>query len=274
MSCLLFNLAIEPLAVALRASPLRGLPIPGIADRLVTMLFADDTTVYLSADDDYAVLSGILERWCRASCAKFNTLKTEVIPFGSTESRSNVVTNRGQPGRTLRIPDDVRVLRDGESTRMLGAWIGNHADPTTAWNPVVSRIRANLERWNTRNVTMHAKKLLVGLELGSRTQFLAAAQGMPAAIEKELQTIVSRFMWGEGKKPAIAMSLLHQSVEEGGLGLLNLTRRNDAIHLMWLSKYLDFQNHRPKWAYLTDKLFANAADTPMFPTVSQMTSER
>ncbi|KAI9068534.1 hypothetical protein FKP32DRAFT_1526240, partial [Trametes sanguinea] len=82
MSCLLFNLAIEPLAHALRRSTLRGFQLPGIADRLITTLFADDTTVYLDKDDDYDDLLRILERWCRASGAKFNVNKTEHIPLG------------------------------------------------------------------------------------------------------------------------------------------------------------------------------------------------
>ncbi|KAI9059684.1 hypothetical protein FKP32DRAFT_1540696, partial [Trametes sanguinea] len=87
MSCLLFNLAIEPLAIALRNSALRGITIPGVDKRLLAALFADDTTIYLHIEDDYAALAGILELWCAAAGAKFNRGKTEVIPLGPAESR-------------------------------------------------------------------------------------------------------------------------------------------------------------------------------------------
>ena len=67
LSCLLFNLAIESLASMLQASQLRGFTIPGKADKLIAKLFADDTTVYLSQEDNYNDLTKILKIWCRAS---------------------------------------------------------------------------------------------------------------------------------------------------------------------------------------------------------------
>jgi hypothetical protein len=51
LSCLLFNLAIEPLACLIRNSNLKGIRIPGTDQDLVVSLFADDTSVYLSSAD-------------------------------------------------------------------------------------------------------------------------------------------------------------------------------------------------------------------------------
>ena len=88
LSCLFFNLAIEPLAASLRNSPdLEGFPIPGAATNDIVNLYADDTTVYLSESDRYDTLEYILTRWCRASGAKFNVEKTEVIPTGTKQHR-------------------------------------------------------------------------------------------------------------------------------------------------------------------------------------------
>jgi hypothetical protein len=56
--CLLFNLAIEPLANLLRKSDLNGYQIPG-SDKDLT-LFADDTTVVLAESDSYDTLLAIL----------------------------------------------------------------------------------------------------------------------------------------------------------------------------------------------------------------------
>jgi hypothetical protein len=44
LSCLLFNLAIEPLACLIQNSELKGVKIPGKEDNLIISLFADDTT--------------------------------------------------------------------------------------------------------------------------------------------------------------------------------------------------------------------------------------
>jgi hypothetical protein len=90
ISCLLFNLAIEPLAQMIRASDLQGFPCPDREDRIIAALFADDTTVCLSEEDNFAGLDNILEVWCKASGAKFNKGKTQVIPIGPETYRNRV----------------------------------------------------------------------------------------------------------------------------------------------------------------------------------------
>jgi hypothetical protein len=55
LSCLLFNLAIEPLACLIRNSELKGVNIPGKDGSLVISLFADDTKVFLSSEDDLEI---------------------------------------------------------------------------------------------------------------------------------------------------------------------------------------------------------------------------
>ncbi|KAF9018854.1 hypothetical protein BDZ89DRAFT_918478, partial [Hymenopellis radicata] len=87
LSCLLFNIAIEPLAAMLRDSNLEGYRVQGILDRIITTLFAADTTVFLSKNDKFSDLKKILDTWYAASGAKFNIKKTVIIPIGSIEHR-------------------------------------------------------------------------------------------------------------------------------------------------------------------------------------------
>lgn len=92
LSCLLFNLAIESLATSIWNSPnLSGFNIPGSNSRILINLYADDTTIYLSETDQYDTLQHILTTWCRASGAKFNLSKTEIIPLGTPEHRHNIL---------------------------------------------------------------------------------------------------------------------------------------------------------------------------------------
>jgi hypothetical protein len=51
-----FELAIEPLAEMLRRSDLKGYRVPETTKKLITSLFADDTTVYLTAKDKFSDL--------------------------------------------------------------------------------------------------------------------------------------------------------------------------------------------------------------------------
>ncbi|KAE9396834.1 hypothetical protein BT96DRAFT_780838, partial [Gymnopus androsaceus JB14] len=88
MSCLLFDLAIEPLAASIRKSDLKGFnDIPGVKEKLITNLFADDTTVFLNEEDGLEDLEKILDNWCMASTAVFNIAKTQILPIGKKEYR-------------------------------------------------------------------------------------------------------------------------------------------------------------------------------------------
>jgi exonuclease III len=148
LSCLLFNLAIEPLACAIRQSALKGIPIPGQERRLIVKLFADDTTVYMNSEDDLNDLRKILNTWCMASRAKFNITKTEVIPIGAPGYRIWAREARKLHGTHEEVQEAMRFSKDGEPIRILGAWIGNGIDNAVPWAPVVEKIERSLERWD------------------------------------------------------------------------------------------------------------------------------
>ena len=61
-TCLLFNLAIEPLGNMLhKSNALQGFQIPGKEECLKVTLFADDTMVYLKQNDEIKKLFEILK---------------------------------------------------------------------------------------------------------------------------------------------------------------------------------------------------------------------
>ncbi|RDX52285.1 hypothetical protein OH76DRAFT_1308092, partial [Lentinus brumalis] len=217
MSCLLFNLAIEPLATMMRRSTLRGFRIPGVVDRILAALFADDTTAYLHETDDYAVLTAILRGWCAASRAKFNEDKTEHIPIGTKAYRAEVLSRTSLTQISRSLPADARLVPDGAAVRSLGAWIGNQTDDTAPWDPILRTIEKQLERWNKRRPTMYGRKLAAGMEVGGRTQFLAKAQGMPDSILDKLDKLVTKFVWKGETKPRILKEMLCRPICEGGL---------------------------------------------------------
>ena len=155
MSCLLFNLAIELLACALQASQLTGMEIPGLAEQLITTLFADDTTVYLHKTDNYENLTDILATWCKASRAHFNAEKTKCIPVGTEEFRKGMYQQNSTSALGLSIPGTVRIIPDRTAVRSLGAWLRNGIDISELWNKILDVIATNLERWAQRKLTMY-----------------------------------------------------------------------------------------------------------------------
>ncbi|EPS92835.1 hypothetical protein FOMPIDRAFT_1137242 [Fomitopsis schrenkii] len=232
----------------LRQSALKGFNIPGAAERLVTALFADDTSAFLSKRDSWTGLWTILNTWCRASRAHFNDEKTEVIPVGTPAYRRRVLeTRRLEPddARDEMIPPNVHIAADGTPTRILGAWIGNEIEEMAIWTPTLEKVQLFLNRWKRCRPTMLGKRHIVQMGPGGITQFLASVQDMPPRAEKQLKKMIREFIWDSPTPPPVNMDTLCLPLAEGGINLLDIEARNQAIQVMWLKRYLDLGPKRP-----------------------------
>src|SRR6266404_4171167 len=254
--CLLFDIAIEPLACRLRNTrAIQGLSIPGLENSLRLTLFANNTNLFLSKDDNLDDAEAILQSWCKLSGAKFNIEKTEIIPIGSPEHRLRMTETRKLSGcKALPLSDHIKIMEDGTPVCILGAWIGNNIEESTAWEAILDKTKKKLTRWENIHPTPFGKRIITQAVVGGHTQFLTKAQGMPPNIEKAVTKLITDFMWGEDKKPRIAMDSLFKPLDEGGLQLLNIKARNEAIDLMWLKAYLNLTPTRPTWAIVTDTI--------------------
>jgi len=55
------------------------------------------------------------------------------------------------------------------------------------------------------------------------------------------------------------MDMLQRPVPEGGLNILDIKARNEAIKIIWLKTYLNFSPSHQKWATITDHIILAAA---------------
>jgi ribonuclease HI/exonuclease III len=256
LSCLIFNLAIEPLAEMLRSSGLEGFNIPGVVNRMIVSLFADDTTVFLSERDKYTDLWAILDNWCIAASAKFNISKTVIIPIGTSDFRHQIETTRQLSADQPPIPNNIHILTDGEPTRILGAWLGNKVDGLTPWPTVIEKIEHTLERWDRLHPPMEIRRHIINMVVMGMSQYLTKVQGMPKSIEKHLLHTTMNFMWNGKKRHSVNSDTLEQSKNNGGHKLINLTDRNKAIQITWLREFLKSGSDRPSWAFIAEALMA------------------
>jgi len=264
LSCLLFDLGIEPLAATIRTSPIQGIKIPNAPENIKCKLFADDTMVYLNEQDDLATLeTHALNPWCEVSGATFNIAKTEVIPIGTKEYRTTLLQTRRLNPTGDRIQENVRIAAEGQPVRVLGAWIGNGVDQATPWTPTIEKIAAHLKRWEANHPTTEGRRLITQMIIGGMTQYLAKVQGIPEAALKTLDRLIRNFAWNGDGKPTIAMSHMSLRAEEGGKKVLDIYARNEAIQLTWIQSYLKLGKDRPTWALVADVLLGN--DVPGEP---------
>ena len=138
------------------------------------------------------------------------------------------------------IQTDIRIAKDGEAIRSLGAWVGNKTVETRPWEPIIDLVHNDFERWKKVKPTPDGKRLIVQVVVGGRTQFLTKVQGMPDDIRIALSKEIKNFIWEEqSHAPPLSIEQLENDKEEGGIKLLNLKMRNEAIELMWLKEYLN-----------------------------------
>lgn len=205
----------------LRASPLIGFKIAGETERLVTSLFADDTTIYLSKDDHFNDLQNVLDKWCRVSGAKFNVSKTIILPIGAKEYRNMVSRTRSLDG-VHKFPADIHIAGEGEPVRILGSFVGNGVDQLSIWTSTNEKIESVLRQWDKSHPTQNGCRLIIGMEIGGHTQYLTRVQGMPKDVEQRLTRIISTFMWDGSNKPMVGLDTLHAPITQGGKKIMQL----------------------------------------------------
>ncbi|PBK83572.1 hypothetical protein ARMGADRAFT_890958, partial [Armillaria gallica] len=174
----------------LRQSDLQGFQVPGVEERIIATLFADDTTVFLAQYDNFEELTMILGDWCIASGAKFNIDKTEILPIGVPSHHDAVYHHRNSAGLDMtgsQIPEEIKVASDGEAVRTLGAWVGNGVKQADVWTRTLDKIEENLQRWELGHPTMEGRQLIILMVVSGMTQYLTKVQGMPQSIEKCLE---------------------------------------------------------------------------------------
>ena len=255
LSCLLFDIAIEPLAATIRASPdIQGIPIPGTRKQLKIKLFADDTTVFLNKSDSIEKLQTILADWCEVSGAKFNIEKTEIIPLGNATQRAATINARCLDDSSAPIPPNIHIARDGEPVRILGAWIGSNINQALTWAPILENVCKRLKRWGAARHSLEGRRLIIQMQVAGVTQYLTKVQGMPKDVETELNKQIRKFMWNYETTDTVNQSQMYAPHEKGGKKLLDIEARNKAIHLTWLKAYLNLGPDRATWTFFADAI--------------------
>ncbi len=85
------------------------------------------------------------------------------------------------------IPEDIKIAKDGEAVRTLGAWVGNKVKQVDVWTHTLDKIEENLGRWELEHPTMEGRQLIIIMVVGGMTQYLTEVQEMPTNIEKWLE---------------------------------------------------------------------------------------
>jgi ribonuclease HI len=253
MSCIIYNLAIEPLAIAIRETNLTGIRFSQNIQRVLTKVYADDTALTLHENDDIETIRSAIKLFCLASTARFNDNKEEIMAVGTKEFREEFSATRTMKCGHIA-PETTRIIDPQNPMRMLGAWHGNKGIIKDQWKRILEKQQNIMDMWSKSRPTFRARILLLKALIQSRAMYLSTVNGMPKDVEKEMTKQMSDFFW-KGRKPQMTWEQLCQPIKKGGMDAPSLELRNKAIDIMWLKAF--FTEPKPAWAeighYLINK---------------------
>jgi hypothetical protein len=113
-SPLLFNIFINDIFDMARAVEL-GVKVPGVADLLIGLLFADDTTLFSESCEDLAISLHCINRWCEKNGMIINGNKSGVMAFGK-DAQADLINVPGG----IRCGD--QIIPIVERYKYLGLW--------------------------------------------------------------------------------------------------------------------------------------------------------
>lgn len=208
LSPLLFVLAIEPLAIAIRNNlNITGININDIENKIA--LFADDVVVFLTnLKQSVPALLECIELFGSFSGYKINATKSTIMFLKSSE--------RSTP--PLHTP--FRNIQDSFT------YLGVKITPTietlvpTNYDPIVESVIGSIDRWNSLPLSMIGRINI--LKMNTLPKLLYLFQTIPLApptnFFAKMKQIFCNFIWNN-RRPRLRMTLLYLPYDRGGLGV-------------------------------------------------------
>ena len=228
LSPLLFAIAIEPLAEAIRQSKLISGVRVGEREHKIT-LYADDVLIFISDPcSSIPCLTRLISRFGAFSGYKINFTKSEAMPLGKVTSTSD-----------MSEPFPFRWSPSGFV--YLGVSITPTFDElyTANFPPLFKTIKADLDRWAPLPLSWLGRIALIKMNVLPR--ILYPLQMVPVLLTnkviKVLEGWLSSFIWS-GRKPRLKMSKLQMAGVDGGLDLPNIRYYQLAAHLRVIAGWL------------------------------------
>ena len=192
--------------------------------------YADDTTCFITKKDSLYKIFDILALHEKASEAKVNSEKTEILLLGNWKDK----------------PPDFKKYNDciKNEVKILGCIFTAEKKVTSKrnWEIKVEKITTAIEQEKDRNLSLFGKILLanslvlsklwhVGIILEINDKYICE-------IHKRLNT------WFRGQRKRNVISLLQKPVSEGGAGLINIKQRLQVIKLRGLKTFINGQTDK------------------------------
>ncbi|KAI8521375.1 hypothetical protein Bbelb_011290 [Branchiostoma belcheri] len=235
LSPLLYVLCIEPLAAAIRADKdIKGVQVPGGSGQETKLVqYADDNTCVLSDEVSINRTFDTLKRFETATGSKLNFGKTKALWMGSWKGRQDQ-------------PFPIGGWSSSHLT-ILGAPVGNLQLAEQAWLQRFAKFKDKLVQWKDRVLTLFGKALVLNSLALATLWYVAPVYPLPNSVRKKIEKAMFDFLW-DGKTEMVKRETLYLPKEEGGLGLVSIQHKANALLLKSVKKAL-MDPHVPTSCY-------------------------
>lgn len=208
LSPLLFALAIEPLAIALRSNPLVSGIVRYRHEQILSM-YADDLLLYLSdLSVSVPAVLAVLTTFGHLSGYKLNLNKSELMPLNDS-AKSSPLNNF--PFKIVQ--NSFLYLGIQVTDKFVNLFQANFA-------PLLNRTKNDFDRWSILHLSLAAR--INSIKMNTLPKFLYLFQCLPIFLPqsffKKLDGLISSFIW-DGKPAKIRKLLLQNPRADGGLAL-------------------------------------------------------
>ena len=235
LSALLYVLIAEVFSVNVRKEDkIHGITLP---DGSITKIdqYADDTTIQISDIDSIESVFSLIRVYELASGCRVNMEKTEGLWLGSFRGRQDT-------------PLDLRWTNN--SVKVLGFHLGNIDTSELNWKPRVDKFTTILRIWSKRKLSYKGKIVILNSLASAGIWYYSNVVPVPHWAEKEINKQSLDFLWNY-KKHLVNEDVIKQRLDEGGLGLVDVSLKVKAQRIKYISRLI-MPGFSYKWQVLAD----------------------
>ena len=233
LSMLLFTLATDVLAKKIHASPyIRGLKLGTC--QLKIQQYADDTTLLLCDSKEIKPALEIVRNFTTHSNLKLNTKKTTILSNSNTLIQE---AKRNLPNATY-----------AKEVRILGLLFSSSKDMKMEnWKRTVIKIKTILDKHRHRTLSMFGKLAIIKTLILPHLTFTARIFLCPLKINKQIQTILHKFLWYPFTLEPINREILKKIPQHGGIGMPCITAWTNTALLIRVKTLFSQQTPNHFW---------------------------
>ena len=238
LSPYLFILAVETLSCAIRNSNIiRGIQVDGCETKITQL--ADDTTCFVKDKASLRHLLSVFKQFELCAGLKMNVDKT----------KAKVLGPEAMPHDNLFGLDWTE-----DAIHTLGVSLSGDENDHYILNykKRLKNMKNVLSSWKCRRLSLKGKVTEMNILAISPLLYLASVVHVPTQVIQEVKKIVVDFIW-DSKPKKIAYDVMIQSIENGGLKLVDFESKVKSLKLGFIKRLL--QNKTGKWRHTAAKFY-------------------